>query len=376
MIEKNFIKLYEQSFKENWELPALTDYNTAETFTYGEMAQMVAEMHLLFGLCKLKRGDKIALVGRNNPNWAVTYMATITYGAIIVPILQDFNGNDVSHIVSHSDASLLFVSEHIWENIEVEHLPKLRAVISLTDFSCLYQREGEGVSAYMSGMEKFFAKKYPSGFNRDDIVYTTLGNDKVVEINYTSGTTGFSKGVMLTGNNLAGNVYYGIETKLHYKGSKALSFLPLAHAYGCAFDFLTPLAVGAHITLLGKLPSPKVLMKALADVRPNLIVCVPLILEKIYRKQVLPQLNEAPLKWALSVPILNDHIYEKIRRRLIEAFGGRFEQIIVGGAPLNPEVEMFFSKIKFPFTVGYGMTECAPLISYTHWSGFVPRSSG
>lgn len=376
MIDRNFIKLYEESFRDNWELPALTDYNTAETFTYGEMAERIARVHILFRLCKIRRGDKIALVGRNNPNWAVSYMSAITYGAVIVPILQDFNGNDISHIVSHSDSILLFVSEHIWENIEVEHLPNLRAVVSLTDFGCLYQREGESVSSYLGGMDALFAKNYPSGFKREDIKYAELGNDKVVEINYTSGTTGFSKGVMLTGNNLAGNVCYGIDTRLHYKGSKALSFLPLAHAYGCAFDFLTPLATGSHITLLGKLPSPKVLMKAFSEVKPDLIICVPLILEKIYRKQVLPQLNETPLKWALGLPILKGHIYEKIRRRLVEALGGRFEQVIVGGAPLNPEVEKFFYKIKFPFTVGYGMTECAPLISYTHWSEFVPRSSG
>ena len=195
-------------------------------------------------------------------------------------------------------------------------------------------------------------------------------------INYTSGTTGFSKGVMLTGNNLGGNVCFGISSKLHFSGSKCLSFLPLAHAYGCAFDLLVPLAVGTHITLLGKIPSPKILLKALEEVKPNLIICVPLILEKIYRKQILPMLNKRPLKWALNVPLLDSRIYGQVRKKLVDAFGGRFEQVIVGGAPLNAEVEAFLHRIKFPFTVGYGMTECGPLISYTHHSEFIPRSSG
>ena len=376
MIDRNFIKLYEESFKENWELPALTDYNTAETLTYGEMAAKIARLHILFRLCQLRRGDKISVVGRNNSNWVISYMAVVTYGAIIVPILQDFNSNDISHIIRHSESSMLFVSDHIWENLDIDALPGLRAVVSLNDFSCYYQRGGESVVAYLNGMDDLFTKNYPTGFTRDDIKYAELSNDKIIEINYTSGTTGYSKGVMLTGNNLAGNVLFGMKTNLHYKGSKALSFLPLAHAYGCAFDMLTTLAVGAHITLLGKLPSPKVLLKAFAEVKPNLIVCVPLIFEKIYRKQVLPQLSETPLRWAVTLPVLNTRIYEKIKKKLIDALGGRFEQVIIGGAPLNPEVENFFRKIKFPFTVGYGMTECAPLISYSPWKEFIPRSSG
>ncbi|MBR5323896.1 MAG: AMP-binding protein [Muribaculaceae bacterium] len=376
MIEKNFIKLYEESFRENWEMLALSDYNTSKNLTYGEVAEQIERLHILFRQCKIRRGDKIAIVGRNNVNWVITYMGAMMYGAIAVPILQDFNGNDISYIVNHSESSLLFLSEHIWENIEVEHLPNLRAVISLNDFSCIDQRDGETVSTILANMDSIFKKEHPKGFKKEDICYAELENDKVVEINYTSGTTGYSKGVMLTGNNLAGNVCYGIKTRLHYKGSKALSFLPLAHAYGCAFDLLTPLAAGSHVTLLGKLPSPKVLLKAFAEVKPNLIITVPLIFEKIYRKQVLPKLNSTPLKWAVNLPVLNTQIYAKIRKSLIDALGGRFEQVIIGGAPLNPEVEQFFHKIKFPFTVGYGMTECAPLISYKHHSEFIPSSAG
>ena len=376
MIEKNFIKLYEESFRENWDLLALSDYNTSKNLTYGDVAEQIERLHILFRQCKIRRGDKIAIVGRNNVNWVITYMGAMMYGAIAVPILQDFNGNDISYIVNHSESSLLFLSEHIWENVEVEHLPNLRAVISLNDFSCIDQRDGENVNTILSNMDNIFKKEHPKGYKKEDICFAELDNDKVVEINYTSGTTGYSKGVMLTGNNLAGNVCYGIKTRLHYKGSKALSFLPLAHAYGCAFDLLTPLATGSHVTLLGKLPSPKVLLKAFAEVKPNLIITVPLIFEKIYRKQVLPKLNATPLKWAVNLPVINTQIYAKIRKSLIDALGGRFEQVIIGGAPLNPEVEKFFHKIKFPFTIGYGMTECAPLISYKHHSEFVPTSAG
>ena len=376
MIEENFIKIYEKSFKENWDLPALTDYNTRETFTYGEVAEQIARLHLLFKYCQIRRGDKIALVGRNTPRWCIAFMATVSYGAIIVPILQDFNANDVQHIVNHSDSVLLFAGDLIWENLEVDKLSPLRATISLVDYTCLDQRDGECITQCLGDMDKLFKKAYPKGFTRDDVRFAELTNDKVILINYTSGTTGFSKGVMLTGNNLGGNVCFGISSKLHFSGSKCLSFLPLAHAYGCAFDLLVPLAVGTHITLLGKIPSPKILLKALEEVKPNLIICVPLILEKIYRKQILPMLNKRPLKWALNVPLLDSRIYGQVRKKLVDAFGGRFEQVIVGGAPLNAEVEAFLHRIKFPFTVGYGMTECGPLISYTHHSEFIPRSSG
>ena len=356
MIPENFIKLYESSFRENWDLPALTDYNEQRTLTYEDMAREIAKLHILFRHCQIRRGDKIALVGKNTSNWCIAFMATVSYGAILVPILQEFNPHDIHHIINHSDSVLLFVGDHIWENIEMEKLPEVRAAISLQDFSCLVSRH-----IILPDM---------------DIKYADLDNDKVILINYASGTTGFSKGVMLTGNNLAGNVMFGVRSHLHYKGSKCISFLPLAHAYGCAFDLLVPLAVGTHITLLGKIPSPKILLKALEEIRPNLIICVPLILEKIYKKQIQPLLNKTPMRWALNIPILDSRIYGQVRKKLIDAFGGRFEEVIVGGAPINREVETFLHKIKFPFTVGYGMTECAPLISYTPHREFRPGSSG
>lgn len=376
MIQENFIKIYEASFKENWDLPALTDYNENKTYLYKDMAVEIAKIHLLFRHCQVRRGDKIALIGKNTPQWCIAFMSVITYGAIVVPILQDFNPNDVQHIVNHSEAVMLFAGGNVWENLEEEKLPQLRGILSLSDYSCFCQRDGEDITQYMSDMETYFRKAYPRGFTKDDVRYAELGNDKVIELNYTSGTTGFTKGVMLTGDNLSGNIVFGMQSQLHYKGSKCLTFLPLAHAFGCAFDFLTPMAVGTHVILLGKIPSPKILLKAFEEVKPNLVLTVPLVLEKIYKKQISPMLNKLPLKLALNVPLLDTKIYGQIRKKLIDAFGGRFEQVIVGGAPLNPEVESFLHKIKFPFTVGYGMTECAPLISYTHHSEFIPGSAG
>lgn len=376
MIKENFIKLYESSFRENWGLPCYTDYDDNTTYSYGQVAEEIARMHLLFKHCSLRRGDKIAVIGKNNACWCIAYMATVTYGAIVVPILQDFNPNDVHHIVNHSESVVLFTSDTIWDNLEEEKMPAIRAVLSLTDFRCLHQRDGETVQKFLKDLDAEMEKAYPDGFKMEDVQYTTLSNDKVMLLNYTSGTTGFSKGVMLTGNNLAGNVTFGIRTGLLKKGDKVLSFLPLAHAYGCAFDFLTATAVGTHVTLLGKTPSPKIIMKAFEEVKPNLIITVPLVIEKIYKNVIQPLISKRGMKWALSIPLLDGQIYGQIRKKLIEALGGRFKEIIIGGAAMNPEVEEFFYRIKFPFTIGYGMTECAPLISYAPWNEFIPTSSG
>lgn len=376
MIKENFIKLYENSFRENWDLPCYTDYGEDTQYTYGEVAEKIARLHLLFKHCSLRRGDKISVIGKNNAHWCIAYMATITYGAIIVPILQDFTPNDVHHIVNHSESTFLFVSDNIWENLEEEALGNLRAVFSLTDYRCLHQRDGETIQKFMRNIDTAMKKAYPKGFQKENIIYTELSNDKVMLFNYTSGTTGFSKGVMLTGNNLAGNVTFGIRTGLLKKGEKVLSFLPLAHAYGCAFDFLTATAVGTHVTLLGKTPSPKILMKAFEEVKPNLIITVPLVIEKIYKNVIQPLINKRSMKWALNIPLLDNQIYAQIRKKLIDALGGRFKEVIIGGAAMNPEVTDFFYKIKFPFTIGYGMTECGPLISYAPWNTFIPGSAG
>jgi len=376
MIKENFIKLYENSFKENWELPCFTDYGEGITYTYGEVAEEIAKLHLLFHHCSLRRGDKIAVIGKNNSRWCIAYMATITYGAVVVPILQDFNPEDVHHIVNHSESVFLFTSDSIWETLEEEKLNELRGVFSLTDFRCLHQRDGETVQKFIKHMDATIHEVYPRGFGKENIEYTTLSNDKVMLLNYTSGTTGFSKGVMLTGNNLAGNVTFGIRTELLKRGDNVLSFLPLAHAYGCAFDFLTATAVGTHVTLLGKTPSPKILMKAFEEVRPNLIITVPLVIEKIYKNVIQPLINKKGMKWALNIPLLDAQIYAQIRKKLIDALGGRFKEIIIGGAAMNPEVVEFFYRIKFPFTIGYGMTECGPLVGYSPWNEFIPGCSG
>ncbi len=376
MMKENIIKIFERSFIDNWDLAALTDYNTRKSLTYGEFARDIARLHLLFEQCNIKQGDKVALIGKNTPSWVTVFIATITYGAVIVPILQEFNPNDAQHIINHSEASLLFSSNAIWETLDFDQLHNIRAALSLDKHEVLAEKEGEMVSRVLYRLDNIFAEKHPNGFYRNDIHYADVTPDSLMEINYTSGTTGFSKGVMLTGNNLCGNVVYGINSGLHYKGSRSLSFLPLAHAYGCAFDMLTPLAVGSHITLLGRIPSPKILLKALAEVRPHLVICVPLILEKIYSKIIVPMISQGMLRWALAVPYLDNRIYAQIRKKLVEAFGGEFEEIIVGGAPFNAEVEDFLYKIKFPFTVGYGMTECAPLVSHTPWREFVPHSAG
>lgn len=376
MIKENFIKLYESSFRANWDLPCYTNYGEEESYTYGQVAEEIACLHLLFKHCSLRRGDKIAIIGKNNARWCIAYMATITYGAIVVPILQDFTPSDVHHIVCHSESVFLFTSDPIWETLEEEKLSGIRAAFSLTDFRCLYQRDGETIQKFLKHLDEDMQATYPQGFQPTDVVYTTLSNDKVMLLNYTSGTTGFSKGVMLTGNNLAGNVTFGIRTELLKRGDKVLSFLPLAHAYGCAFDFLTATAVGTHVTLLGKTPSPKIIMTAFEEVKPNLIITVPLVIEKIYKNIIQPLISKKGMKWALSIPLLDNQIYGQIRKRLIDALGGRFKEIIIGGAAMNPEVEEFFHKIKFPFTIGYGMTECAPLISYAPWDEFVLSSSG
>ncbi|MBR5118681.1 MAG: AMP-binding protein [Muribaculaceae bacterium] len=376
MMKENTIKIFEESFRNNWELPALSDYNTKQTLTYGDFAEQIARLHLIYKECGIKPGDRVALIGKNTPSWVVVFIGTITYGAVIVPILQEFNPRDAQHIINHSEASLLYASNAIWESFDFDNMRHIRAAISLDNGSLLAQKEEETVDVALDNIDALMQQTYPNGFTAACINYIERSNDELMEINYTSGTTGFSKGVMLTGNNLAGNIVYGINSQLHRRGTRCVSFLPLAHAYGCAFDMLTPLAVGSHITLLGRIPAPKIIVKAMQEIKPHLVICVPLVLEKIYSKMIVPMISKTKLRWALAVPYLDRRIYEQIRKRLIEAFGGEFEEVIVGGAPFNAEVEEFLYKIKFPFTVGYGMTECAPLVSHTPWREFVLHSAG
>ena len=376
MIKENFIKLYEDSFKYNWDLPALSDYGDTDALLYKDLAKEIARLHILFDKLEIKKSTKIALIGKNTQQWCMVYMATITYGAVVVPILQDFHPDNIHHIVNHSESELLFVSDSIWESLEEGQMSHLTGIFSLSDFSCIYDNSKKHIKSVIRNLDNDIEVKYPKGFSKENIIYADVDNSEVVLINYTSGTTGFSKGVMLLANNLAGNVTYAKTLDLLFRGDRVVSFLPLAHAYGCAFDFLYALSEGVHITLLGKAPSPKILAAAFSEIKPNLIVTVPLVIEKLYKKAILPKLEKSSIKMALKIPIVKDQIYAKIRKGLIDALGGSFREVIIGGAAFNKEVESFLYKIKFPFTVGYGMTECGPLISYDHHYDFVPTSCG
>lgn len=371
-MQENVIKIFENSFREHREMSALTDYFKGENFSYYELAKEIAKLHLLFKEAGIKQGDKIALIGRNNPRWCITWLATVTYGSVIVPILQDFAPTDIIHIINHSESRLLFLGDNYWDNIEPDQIEKIEAVFSLTDFHTIYERKGEKLTNFQQDIKKAYRKAYPRGFNVEDIKYVEVDDDHLMLLNYTSGTTGYSKGVMLTCENITGNVLMAFEAinpdngeYYFQKGFRILSFLPLAHAFGCAFDFLAAMARGLHVTLLGKMPSPKILIEALSNVRPHVILAVPLILDKIYRKQILPMLEQGPMSIAMKVPLLNTAIYSVIRKKLMDTFGGQCNIFIVGGAPMNQETEAFLRKINFPLTVGYGMTECGPLISFT-----------
>ena len=374
--EENLIKIYERSFRENWELEAVTDYGTTNTLTYAQLAENVAKVHLIFQQAGITPGDKVAVMGKNNANWVTTFLATVTYGAVIVPILQDFKANDAIHIVNHSESKLLFITDLIWENIDAEQVAELKAVISLNSMDMIISRLPMEQAVDKITIEELFVEKYPNGFTREDVSYIERSNAELASINYTSGTTGFSKGVMTPANALAGNVLFGLESKLVFSGCRHVAFLPLAHAYGCAFDFLACLAAGGHTYLIGRTPSAKILLKAFAEVKPTVILSVPLILEKIYKKMIQPQISKTPVSWVLKVPLLDQVVLGKIREKLMNAFGGEFSQIIIGGAPLNAEVEAFLLRIKFPLTIGYGMTETAPLISFTPWTEFRSQSCG
>lgn len=372
MLDANLIKMYEQSFRENREMSAVTNYFTGETYSYYGFAKEIAKLHILFDEAGIKKGDKIALVGQNTPRWCAVYIATITYGAVIVPIMQTFTSNDIAHIVNHSESRLLFLTDSYWEGLDEEAVPEVEAVFSITDYHALFERNGNRLTKFVNAMTENYRRRYPNGFTVDDIKYADVPNDALMVLSYTSGTTGYSKGVMLTVNNLTANIYYAVNKvnrttgKLWFqKGRRTLAFLPLAHAFGCAFDFLAPLAAGGHINLLGKMPTPKVLIEAMKRVQPSIICSVPLVLEKVYRKQIAPMLEKGPLSIAMKVPLVNEIVRSQIKAKMLESFGGNLEMFIVGGAPMNRETEAFLKSIHFPIIVGYGMTECAPLICVT-----------
>lgn len=373
MVQQNFIKIYEDSFNKHWDLPALSNYKDRKMLTYGQLAGEIARLHILYKELGIEKGDKIALIGKNHSAWSVVFLATFTYGAVIVPILHEFNPESMQHIIEHSESKCVFINDVIWDNLDKARIEI--PVFSLPAYDLLQSGE-ERTKEIVNKLDAVFTQRYPNGFNKEDVVYPEVSNEEVICLNYTSGTTGFSKGVMLTANNFAGNITYAHTLGLLFPNERDLAFLPMAHAYGCAFDFLYALSTGVHVTLLDVVPSPQNLVKALQEIRPNIIITVPLIFEKIYKKRILPVIERPIMKFLLRIPGVNNRIYSGIRRSLIDSLGGNFREVIIGGAALGKEVEAFFLKIKFPFTVGYGMTECAPLISYDHHYDFVASSCG
>lgn len=366
MMKQNLTEIIRESIQKNWTIRSMTDYR-GKGYTFSEAARQMARLHLLFEACGLKQGDKVALVGKNSANWGVTYLATITYGAVVVPILPDFKPNDIQHIINHSDSLLLFSADNLFEGLDLEKTEKLKGAFSLHDFSLLSDAGIKGTLKAAGELDALFEKKYAAGFTPGDITFPQVPNEKLAVISYTSGTTGFTKGVMIHHNSLVANVVYANENMPLSPGDAIVSFLPLAHAYGCAFEFLWPFTLGCHITFLTKTPSPQVILQAFSEIRPRLVLSVPLVIEKIYKKQILPAINKPTMKLLLGMPLLNKVIYKKIYDKLYGVFGGNFHEVVIGGAALNPEVEVFLQKIGFPFSIGYGMTECGPLISYANW---------
>jgi long-chain acyl-CoA synthetase len=376
MILKNFIKLYEESFSKNFDLPALSDYTSDISYTYGEMAIQIARLHLLYEAAGVKKGDKVAVFGKNSSNWCVGFMSIITYGGVAVPVLSDFKPTDANTIINHSDSVMLLVDNATMASLSETEMVGVKAILSLDDWGILSEKPLPALKKAHDGLDGLFNKKFKEGFGPGQVKYAEVDNSELVEINYTSGTTGFSKGVMLSANSLAGNVDFAIRSIELHPGERMLALLPLAHCYGCAFDFLFPMAVGVHVTILGKLPATPVIIKAFSEVRPHLILFVPIFFEKIYKKKLLPVLQKGTVKVLTKIPGVSGLIYGKMRKSLIETFGGRFREAVLGGAALGAEVEDFLTKIKFPFTIGYGMTECGPLMSYEGFATTRKGSSG
>jgi len=375
MIQENFVKYIENSLKKNWDLPALSDY-MGEEYLYKDVARKIARIHIMFEECNVKKGDKISLIGKNSANWAMTYLAIITYGAVVVPILPDFHPDDVHHIVNHSDSVVLFTGDVVWENLDESAMPNLRAIFALNDFRLLVEGKNEKIKKIYQNLDSIYVKKYPGGLTSEKLIIDEISNNEIGVLNYTSGTTGFSKGVIIPLNSLAVNVRFALNNLPLDPGNNVVSFLPLAHTYGCAFEFLWPFTIGCHIHFLTRTPSPKIIIQAFHEIKPEVVIAVPLIIEKIYKKQLLPILGKLSMKMLMSIPIIDKAIYNKINSKLTDVFGGNFKEVVIGGAALNQEVELFLKKINFRFTIGYGMTECGPLISYANWDKAKLGSAG
>lgn len=376
MIDKNLISLIEDSFKKHWQQPAMSNYE-GRSYTYAQMAEEIEKWHLFFAHHGLQRGDKVALMGKDSAEWATFFLAVITFGGVIVPILQDFPPRDAMQIISHSEAKLLGINESLWSAMSPEELPAISAVLDFQEGGrVLWAVDQAAVEQEQKKAKEDFAGRYPNGMKPEDIHYYHTPNSELVVLNYTSGTTGFSKGVMLSGNNFAGNLIFCMERDIIRSEEVLLCFLPMAHVYSCMINLFLAIASGTHVVILGKVPSPKILGVAFKKVRPTIVISVPLVLEKIYQNTLQPVLKSRKVRFMLSLPILRGIVYSKIRKQLTEGLGGAFRQVIVGGAALNPEVGEFLKRIGFPITVGYGMTECAPLISYVDARQWRLRSCG
>ena len=360
-------KLFQEAFKKNWDRPAISNYQ-GMTLHYRDVARRIEKLHIMFEECGLQVGDKVALCSRNQANWAVAFLAAMTYGAVPVPLLHEFKSANIHHLVNHSEAKILFVDEVIWEGLSESEMPDLQAIIQVNTFKLLYAGD-DRIREAREHLNELFGRKYPNVFEPSALNYYEDSADELALINYTSGTSGFSKGVMIPYRAIFSNIQFAKEVLPGLDNTKnVVSMLPSAHMYGLMFELLYELSQGAHVHFLSRVPSPKIIMQALAEVKPYIIVAVPLIIEKIYKNKLKPLLEKEGIKFLMKLPVLNQILLDKIKAELTTAFGGEFYEVIIGGAAFNKEVEAFFKKMNFPFTVGYGMTECSPIITYDDWS--------
>ena len=371
---KHYFTRLQEAMTANWERPALGNYR-GETFTFGEVATQIAKLHVLYEAIGLEKGDKVALCAKNSARWGIAFFSANTYEAVVVPILADFHPDSVNSLVDHSESTVLFTDSDIWAKLDIEKMPQIKAVVSTADFKLLYAAD-EKISKANDNLQNLFDEKYPKGFSASDVSYPTDNDKELAIINYTSGTTSAPKGVMLRYECISANVAFGQKRLPSYPEDKIVSMLPMAHMYGMMFELIYPLCGGSSIYYLGKTPTPALLLGAMAEVKPYLVITVPLVMEKIFKSKVAPIVNKPVMKAICAIPGLNQIIFKKVRTSLMNAFGGKVREIVMGGAALNPEVESWFRKFKIPFTVGYGMTEAAPLMAYEDWWDFASKSCG
>lgn len=370
----HFITRFVETARKNWDTPALCDYKGAK-FTYADIATQIARLHLIFEKSGIAAGDKIALCSKNTAHWAIAYLAATSYRAVAVPILNGFTPDNLEKLADHSDSKLLFTEKEMWSEMNGENMPQLVGAINVEDYSVLYSRDGRLETA-VADAERMFAEKYPDGMKPELMEYEVGGPEDIITISYTSGTTSSPKGIMLSVRSISSNISFGVKRIQFPKGGNIVSMLPLAHLYGLAFEFIYPVASGGCVYFLGKTPTPTILLQAFADVKPYMLITVPLVVEKIFRNKVMPILERPAMRIATSIPIVKGAIYGAVRRKVMAAFGGKMKHIIIGGAAVNSSIETVMKKVGIPYTVGYGMTECGPLIGYEDWYNFAMRSCG